>query len=105
MGHWGGSMCPDGTCLMPCIVRKTALVTLAAEMMVIALFMALSLFPRVALPGCLAVYCKTTPYTALWGVMFLGYVPQELAGHPLSEACRNLRTKADVLAACRSGVS
>ena len=30
-------------------------------------------------------------------------VPQDLAGHPVSEACRDLRTKSDVLAACRRG--
>ena len=28
---------------------------------------------------------------------------QELAGHPASEACRDLKTKSDVLAACRRG--
>ena len=28
---------------------------------------------------------------------------QELAGHPVSEACCDLMTKSDVLAACRSG--
>ena len=28
---------------------------------------------------------------------------QDLAGHPVSEACRNLKTKFDVLAACRRG--
>lgn len=28
---------------------------------------------------------------------------QDRAGHPVSEACRDLKTKSDVLAACRSG--
>ena len=36
-------------------------------------------------------------------VMLLHLRAQDLAGHPMSEACRDLKTKADVLAACRSG--
>ena len=34
-----------------------------------------------------------------------GYQSQGLAGHPVSKACRDLKTKADVLAACRRSAS
>ena len=44
------------------------------------------------------------PQRKMYGVRYIcGCAPQNLASHPLSEAFRDLKTKIDVLAACRSG--